>query len=123
LGKKSAESWDFGENFRVIATAAHRRPDGWTGFQRREFQHHRSTISRHEGRLGFNDCHGGYDFHSLRQTGKTMKLQAGVAQWILDTVFGHEHGDAMMHTYAHEATLEQKREAMSKLVFPFPQTY
>ena len=59
-------------------------------------------------------------FHSLRHTMVTALVNAGVLEFHIADIVGHEKKGVTGNVYAKAISIETKREAIEKVSYPFP---
>lgn len=72
-------------------------------------------FTRLKSDLDFDDRHV---FHSIRGTVITMLERAGVPEGTVQDIVGHERSTLTGSTYSGKSTLEMRRDALAKLVYP-----
>lgn len=72
-------------------------------------------FSRLKRSLNFGDR---YAFHSFRGTVITMLERAGVPEGTVQDIVGHERSTLTGSIYSGKSTLDMRRDALSKLVYP-----
>jgi integrase len=60
-------------------------------------------------------------FHSLRHSAVTSLVNAGVLEFHIADIVGHEKKGITGNVYAHTIPIDIKREAIEKLRYPFPE--
>ncbi len=74
------------------------------------------AFQRLRKKLGYTDKR--QVFHSIRNTVITMLERAGVPEGTVQDLIGHERSTLAGSTYSGKSTLEMRRDALAKLVYP-----
>lgn len=80
------------------------------------------AMSGHFSKLKTKAGHGSLKvFHSLRHTMVTALVNAGVLEFHIADIVGHEKKGVTGNVYAKAISIETKREAIEKVSYPFPE--